>query len=472
MRVDEGLLHHIVELGLVSEKAEGDPGHVARMPPIEHPERALIARGGADHEGRVIIGDGGQARGSAHGPSVPRTGSDRLRILCAPREIVEFIGESLSRPGLDRSGFACVTPPVLRFLLVVFVLGWAVLGWAPVASAQVSIAAPSCEDLDLGALGQALDLEIAEVAVSFREVASPVVLLGCAPDSVRIEITDPVTDKSVARTVPRPAVDAERVLALAIAQLFLTSWLELLLEEEVPDAPGAEAAEARAREAVAAALNLSDPPVSDAPPSESIENEDAAEAPIDPIDPSPATPIDPPASIDPSVSFELSLEGGARWRSEGEQLGTAAGALRGQLVVDDLVLVGLRAGVEWGRAFRTRGSVDVFLTHLGLVVGLRTPALGPFVLDASLGVGAAVVVLEGRPNRTDVEGGSTQAVAAEGLFELAPTLRAGPIAVSLPLVLSGVAFAPQGVVTDEAPVRVDGLALSAMLRIALVPDRF
>jgi hypothetical protein len=345
--------------------------------------------------------------------------------------------------------------------------------WASSASAQVSIAAPSCSDLDLGALERALDLEIADVAVSFRELSSPVVLLGCAPTSVRIEITDPVTDKSVARTVPRPEVDAERVLALAIAQLFLTSWLELLLDDASTDAPGAAAAEARAREAVTAALAIEavaiEAPLA-APTEPTPEPASEPEPAIDPSEESELAPPLPPAG--PRIDGELSLEGGARWRSEGENLGTALGVLRGQLAIDQLVLVGVRAGLEWGRAFRTRGSVDLLTVHLGLVAGLRTPALGPFVLDASVGVGAAIIVLAGRANRPDVEGGSTQAVAAEALIELAPTLRAGPVLVSIPLVLSGIAFAPEGIVSDEAPVVTGGVALAALLRIAIAPGLF
>ena len=39
---------------------------------------------------------------------------------------------------------------------------------------------------------------------------------------------------------------------------------------------------------------------------------------------------------------------------------------RAQLVVDRLLIVGARAGLEWGRAFRTRGTVDVWTIAPGV----------------------------------------------------------------------------------------------------------
>ena len=143
------------------------------------------------------------------------------------------------------------------------------------------------------------------------------------------------------------------------------------------------------------------------------------------------------------------------------------GALRAQLVVDRLLVVGVRVGVEWGRAFRTRGTVDVWTIAPGLVAGVRTPELGPFFLDAVVGVAPSVILLEGRPSSPDVEGGTTQAIAGEAMLELAPSLRAGPVIVALPLSVSGIAFAPNGQVTGEPPIVVGGTMVSAALRVGV-----
>jgi hypothetical protein len=356
-------------------------------------------------------------------------------------------------PAMAGEGPTCIAAPVARTPSIALTFALTVLGASP-ASAQVSIAAPACGELDIGAIERALEVEIADVAVAFRELSAPVVLLGCAEDRVRIEITDPVTDKSVARTVPMPLADRERVLALAIGQLFLTSWLELLLEGTSADGPGADAAEARAREAVAAASTPAPIP---------------APAPV----PAPApAPVPAPAPTPAPIEGELSLEGGARWRAEGESLVSAFGTLRGQLVIDRLVLVGGRLGLDGGRAFRTRGTVDLYVGSADLFAGLRLVELDAFLLDASLGVGVVLVALEGRPYEPDVSGGATQAIAAEGFLEVAPSVRIGPVILALPLSLSGIVLAPEGRVSGEAPVIAGGPALAAALRVTLVPSRF
>src|SRR5688572_27553921 len=107
------------------------------------------------------------------------------------------------------------------------------------ARADLAIAGPSCAELDLERIGRLVNVEIGQVADEWSDRAEPVVLLGCSEGSVRIEITDPVTDKSVARTiVAPPPEDAERVIALAVAQLFVTSWLELLIDDVHDGAEG------------------------------------------------------------------------------------------------------------------------------------------------------------------------------------------------------------------------------------------
>ncbi len=318
------------------------------------------------------------------------------------------------------------------------------------AEAQVAVAAPACAELDVSAIERALEVEIADVAEAFRALSAPIVLLGCAEGRVRIEITDPVTDKSVARTVAMPTADRERVLALAIAQLFLTSWLELLLQAGESDAPGAEAAEARAREAVTSSLA-----------SEARTDEEEAPTEAQPMpDETPVQTATPPA-------IEASLEAGPRVRLEGENAVSALAAARAQLVLDGLVLLGVRVDFDATRLQRTRGAIDVYVGGAALTLGLRTPSAGPFFFDASLGVGAVFIVLEGRPYEADVAPGSTRALAAQAFVELAPSLRAGPLIIALPLMFSGIAFAPEGRVTGEAPVVLSGPALAAALRIAL-----
>jgi hypothetical protein len=322
------------------------------------------------------------------------------------------------------------------------------------AKADLALAAPSCEGLDLASLRALLEVEIGDVAAEWREVSTPVVLLGCADDRVRLEITDPVTDKSVARTIQMPEVDRERVLAIAIAQLFLTSWVELLIDEGAATGPGAEAAERRARAVIDAAIaeepaRAPEPPTMEPPTTREARSEQV------------------PAEETVRVRIKLALDGGVRMRTDGEQLVTALGALRAMLVVDGALLVGLRAGFEWGRAERQRGTIDLYGGALGLVAGWRSPALGPLSLDVVAIASLAALALEGHPGRAGVIGGTTIALVGEATLELAPSLRAGPVSIALPLAATGMAFAPDGEITGEAPIVAGGLIVSAALRISI-----
>lgn len=334
-----------------------------------------------------------------------------------------------------------------------FLFGCLLSGTVSQARAQLDIAASSCTELDPNELRGHVELEIGEVAAEWRELSSPVVLLGCSGDAVRIEIADPVTAKSVARTIAMPSLERERVLALAIAQLFLTSWLELLLDDD--DAgPGAEAAERRALAALQAAIA----PEPEAEPEPVLESE-------------PVPALEPESVASESKTLDLKVElvfdGGPRLRARGEQLVTASLALRSLLVVDDSLLVGLRGGFEWGRAFRQRGTIHLFAGSLGIVAGWRTPELGPFSLDVVGIASLQTLVFDGHPSRPGVVGGTTVAIVGEGALELAPSLRAGPLRISLPLGLSGIGFAPEGKVTGEAPLVAGGLVFSAFLRISM-----
>lgn len=339
------------------------------------------------------------------------------------------------------------------------------------ATAAVGLSAPSCEGaVELDALSELVELEIDDVAAEWRD--APRVQLECAGERVRITIADPVTDKSVARTVAMPAVDRERVLALAIAQLFLTSWLELVVDREAGAGPGAEEAERLARAAVEAAVaeprgGRSRGPEPAGPPTRSDAGERASQA----VGVEPAPTVGARASTstgrDVPVGGELALEGGLRLRTAGEGLATVLGGLRGLVVLDAAILVGATAVFEWGRAFRERGTVDVFTGALGVVAGWRSPELGPLSFDVTGDVSLAALAMHGVPTRVGVHGGTTIALVAEAGLEVAPSLRAGSLRIALPLAVSGVAFAPSGQVSGEAPIVTEGLVLSAGLRVSL-----
>lgn len=349
------------------------------------------------------------------------------------------------RPGSTRS-----LVPVLLF--------WAVLPAA--ASAQAHVDATGCAEagLDQAAIEAGLEIELADAAEALSG-GSTVIALACGAEGVRIEVGDAITDKRVIRTVAMPTVDRERVITLAIAQLVLTSWLELLVAPRA--GPEADAAETVAREAVREA----DEP---AP-------EQGADAPEPLPPPETETSVDAPAELAPPpwrqpLTAEGALDVGARVRLEGESLVAVSTALRGQLVVEQLVLVGLRAGFEWSRAFRDRGTVDTYGASLALRAGLRSPRIGSFFVDGAVELGADLVAYEGRPSDPSaVQGGTTVSISGEGLVELAPSFRADALIVAFPLAIGALVLVPDAVVTGERSVVMGGAIFSAGLRVAVAP---
>ena len=142
---------------------------------------------------------------------------------------------------------------------------------------------------------------------------------------------------------------------------------------------------------------------------------------------------------------------------------------RGVVAVDETLLVGARLAFEWGAADRARGVVRVYDAALGVLAGWRSPTFGPFSVDVTAAVSLAALVYDGDADRPDVVGGTTVALVGELGLEVAPSLRFGPVAVSLPLGFAGVLFAPEGEVTGEPPVVAGGPVLSASLRVSFVP---
>lgn len=305
------------------------------------------------------------------------------------------------------------------------------------AHAQLAVAAPSCEGLDPSTLHARIELEIGEVAAEWQARSTPVVLLGCADDRVRIEITDPVTDKSVARTIAMPAVDRERVLGLAIAQLFLTSWLELLLPApslaQLPAPPpgGYAAIARRAREAI----SVSEP----SPP--------------------------PPHVL--SRTIGLSVLGGLGVRDVEAPVLTQALALRAQVALDRTWALTIAVGLEHGVASRERGGVELWLGDVGLGADLTLVRDGALTIGLGAHGGVVWSRLAGQPSRNDVRGDSAEGVGAR--IALAPRvgLELDGFVISL-AVEAGVDLGlPIGLVKDERAVTAGGFFGRALLGVGV-----
>ncbi len=106
-------------------------------------------------------------------------------------------------------------------------------------SPRVVVQAEDCTGLVDAEVARLLDIELAMVTTEIREGPPLTVELHCEPERMTIAVIDPLTRKRLARDVPLPAREPgrERVVALAISQLFAASWLELLTAVEPPPPP-------------------------------------------------------------------------------------------------------------------------------------------------------------------------------------------------------------------------------------------
>lgn len=365
-----------------------------------------------------------------------------------------------------------------------------VIGLPCPLAASIGVVGPTCADLvSVEEVSSQLEVELGSVAEAWTDDA-PVVLLGCREEQLHIEIADPITGKHVSRVVPLPPpVGRARVIALAISQLFITSWLELLVDESVAEpSPGRDAAERRARDALAA----SDESASDAPTSASEEDASASEDDASASDHDASAPGRGEDATEPSVrasesappetlaerppssshDLELRLALGARARTEGLGLGSIVGELGVLLPIDALLGVGLVASLDVARTTRAQGEIDVWVAELDALLALRPHLVGPLSLELGLLTGPAFLSMEGRPGRAGVIGGATRGLAWGVALRTTAWLASGPLAVGLALEGGGLVFATDGVVRDEPPVVVGGPRGALLLTVRLTPGAF
>lgn len=116
-------------------------------------------------------------------------------------------------------------------------------------------AAPTCRVLDVGEVRRVLAVELRPSSpdADGRFVTS--IHADCDGTQVRLVIADPVSRKSLERTVELASVDADsrsRVLGLAAAELVAMSWLELVTNPEPAAEPALPTPPAATREEAAA----------------------------------------------------------------------------------------------------------------------------------------------------------------------------------------------------------------------------
>jgi hypothetical protein len=326
-----------------------------------------------------------------------------------------------------------MTPP--RRACGVLILG-ATLACIPARPALagttgISVEQAGCHGVDSDRVAELIALELTSAFGTSEHGLALSVTVACRPDALEIDVSDPVTDKTVGRKYPALAPDErepERAIALAAAQLFVVSWLELLVPKKQRSAETDVASKATEDARTAA--------------SRSIEQ--------------------------PEPRGEFSVAGGVRLRALPDMVPVARVGLRGGGEVADRWNLFGQSAFEYGRATRYIGTADLVALWVGLGAARRA-RVSPFLsfqVGASLSAGYAL--LQGKPIGDGYHAGRIDGLTGELTVFTGPVLTCGRFVAAIDL-LGGYALRnPVGTVEGEDDVSVGGFFFGAMLSLGLV----
>src|SRR5687768_11965167 len=98
----------------------------------------------------------------------------------------------------------------------------------------ITVRSSDCADLDVGELQRLLNVELAPAPGDPRP-AELALRVRCVDDRIDLSVVDPKTGKELERSIvapPRNERGRERIIALAVSELFETAWLDLLVAPE------------------------------------------------------------------------------------------------------------------------------------------------------------------------------------------------------------------------------------------------
>ncbi|MCX4243406.1 hypothetical protein [Paraliomyxa miuraensis] len=309
----------------------------------------------------------------------------------------------------------------------------------PEPAARVIVRNEGCEGLVQDEVGRLLDIELAMVTSEIRSGPPLEVALRCEAEQLTIAVVDPLTHKRLERDIPAPEPEPgrERVVALAISQLFAASWLELLSATEPPPPPPDVTKPPPDRAAVDAARRVAE---------RSTEVE----------------------RLPPRPSIELLAGVGARGRALEGDGRFAAG--RTELLVrgwpDPGVGWAALLGWDVGQSSRSQGLVRGHALTLGggmaWITARRRSGVGGHVLLAG-----GVARIRGISREPGIPATSSTGLTAEASTGLGPRIRYGRLRIDLDAEIGAMLRAPVGTVNEgtEPPMSMGGLWAGLVLRL-------
>lgn len=267
---------------------------------------------------------------------------------------------------------------------------WSVTAKAEPVPASPSEAAPSlgwvqCAGLDVAETERLLRVELAVVAARAEVARAPRVTVECKESSLHMEVSDAVSGGRRSLDLPAPAAgkpDLERTVALAASQLFLSSWLEMIVKERPEEKPPA-------------------------PPERRSSPMRRAHA--------------SPRSVHDADRWELALAGALRFRNFGNGTRDIAPFVLARRRFSGQWLLGGEVGLEVGEAARPAGNIHVASVRAGILGGARF-GHEPFLLDALVSSALVFVRASGVPLVSGAHGEERSALGADFALSLVPTL--------------------------------------------------
>jgi hypothetical protein len=299
----------------------------------------------------------------------------------------------------------------------------------------VVIDASGCAAIDPDEVQRLLALELDAVTQEIR-VGPPLrVELECTGTQLTIAVSDPLTGKQLKRDVPMPPPDQgrERVIALAIAQLFAASWLELLLPTPPePDVPAPTPVRGTSPAAVRAAREVAETRVRR-----------------------------------PVRRIELAIGASGRAHAlEAAPWGTGAGEVEVRGWFGPVAVLG-RVTAMGGAAQRDQGHVSAVAVLGGLGLGFLVPARGRWRFGGSLVISAGWARLHGVSDRAGVRTAVVQSATGGLELGVGPRVVLGRVVLELDGLIGGMLRPPEGIVADGSSVTLGGLVAGGTFRVAV-----
>jgi hypothetical protein len=298
------------------------------------------------------------------------------------------------------------------------------------------VTAPTCPALDAAEVQRLVVIELMAVTQEIREGPPLRVELGCTAHDLLITVTDPLTAKTLERSVPAPRDEPgrERVVALAIAQLFAASWLELLLPVAAEDEEVIvlEPEVGVPRQAVSAATEFADEKV---------------------------TPAFRPRT-------ELAAGVGVRGRAiEAVPFAAAHVDVEVRGWFSRTVGVLARVGFDYGNANRTAGQVRGMAVLAGGGLAWRWRPREYVGLGGSATLAGGWARVAGRPSGGDVRGATNQGGTGQLAAGIGPRVFARRFRLDFDAEVGGMLRTPEGLVVGGPSVTMGGLWVGAALRL-------